>query len=197
MPKQPKAPIKYKDLFLEKIRQNYQSFILGFLVFLVGLSVVLKLFYPAKSKFQTEKKPEQKTTTTEKEQLQKPPTNRYKVKVGDTLWTIAENHYGSGFNAYDIAKANKIINPDLIEVGQEIIIPSIKAKTPTTGVIAEVKTDKVLITESKYTVKQGDYLWKIALEAYGDGYQWLKIARANNLSHPDLIHAGNVLIIPR
>lgn len=192
MPKQTTTPIQYKDLFLEKLRQNYQSLILGFLVFFVGLSVVIKLFYTPKQKPSVEKKP----VTTKQEKLETQ-VNKYKIKEGDTLWAIAESHYGSGFNAFDIVKTNKIADPDIIKVGQEILIPSVKPKLPTTGVIAEVKTEKVVMTDSKYTVKQGDYLWKIALEAYGDGYQWVTIAKSNNLTHPDLIHRGNVLVIPR
>ncbi len=192
MPKQTSANINYKGLFLEKVRQNYQSLILGFLVFLVGLSVIVKLFYAPKQKLPAEKK----AVTTKQEKLETQ-ANKYKVKEGDTLWAIAESYYGSGFNAYDIVKANKIINPDLIEIGQELLIPSVEPKYLTKGVIAEVKTEQVVMKESKYTVKQGDHLWKIALEAYGDGYQWVKVAKANNLSNPNLIFAGKVLTIPR
>lgn len=192
MPKQTSANISYKDLFLEKVRQNYQSLILGFLIFFVGLSVIVKLFSLPKQRPTASKKP----AATKQEKLE-PQANKYKVKEGDTLWAIAENHYGSGFNADDIVKANKIVNPDLIETGQELLIPSVEPKYPTKGMIAEVKTEQVVLKESKYTVKQGDYLWKIALEAYGDGYQWIKVAKVNNLSNPDLIYAGNVLTIPR
>jgi len=46
-------------------------------------------------------------------------------------------------------------------------------------------------------VVKGDNLWQIALRAYGDGYQWVKIARENKLANPDLIHSGNILKIPR
>ncbi|PIZ97158.1 MAG: lectin, partial [Candidatus Levybacteria bacterium CG_4_10_14_0_2_um_filter_35_8] len=37
----------------------------------------------------------------------------------------------------------------------------------------------------------------IAVRAYGDGYRWVDIARANGLENPDLIFSGNVLKIPR
>jgi len=51
--------------------------------------------------------------------------------------------------------------------------------------------------EKIYTVVAGDSLWNIAVREYGDGYAWTKIATANNLINPDLIHAGNVLRLPR
>jgi len=49
------------------------------------------------------------------------------------------------------------------------------------------------VTEKSYTVVRGDYLWKIAVNECGDGFAWTKIAKANNLKNPDIIHAGNVL----
>ena len=35
-----------------------------------------------------------------------------------------------------------------------------------------------------YTVKKGDNLWKIAMSAYGSGYNWVDISKANKLSNP-------------
>lgn len=52
-------------------------------------------------------------------------------------------------------------------------------------------------TNSTYTVQKGDSLWNIAVKEYGDGYRWVEIARANKLVHPDFIHVGNILTIPR
>ncbi len=118
------------------------------------------------------------------------------VKKGEHLWMIAEKYYGSGYNAIDIAKANKIKNPNIIYVGQKLIIPQVKPRKPTTGKIAKVSTQKRKASFKKYTVKKGDYLWKIALEAYVDGYAWIKIARANKIKNPSLIYPGQKLIIP-
>ena len=53
------------------------------------------------------------------------------------------------------------------------------------------------IVEPTYTVVVGDTLWSIAVRTYADGYKWTEIAKANNLSNPDLIHAGNVLKLPK
>lgn len=50
--------------------------------------------------------------------------------------------------------------------------------------------------ESRYTVKQGDTLAKIAdAELSGPG-DWRKIARRNKIKRPDSIRPGDVLIIP-
>lgn len=53
------------------------------------------------------------------------------------------------------------------------------------------------ISGNSYTVSTGDWLSKIAGRAYGDIYQYGKIAKANNISNPDLIEPGTVIIIPR
>lgn len=50
--------------------------------------------------------------------------------------------------------------------------------------------------ENKYTVKSGDTLWAISKKYYGDGSQYMKIANANNISNPNLIYPGQVLVIP-
>ena len=49
--------------------------------------------------------------------------NYYTVVRGDTLWGIAKRFYGNGSKYSEIAKANNIINPDIIHIGQKILIP--------------------------------------------------------------------------
>ena len=51
---------------------------------------------------------------------------------------------------------------------------------------------------TKYTVKRGDTLSKIAKEAYGDANAYMKIFEANKpmLSNPDKIYPGQKLRIP-
>ena len=57
-----------------------------------------------------------------------------------------------------------------------------------------------IINEGKdeYVVKKGDYLWKIAVLEYGDGFQWVKIWQENKgmIKNPDLIYPGMKLVIP-
>ena len=65
--------------------------------------------------------------TVEKETAQ---STMYTVKKGDTLWAIAEAHYGKGQGAKytEIVKANSppIKNPDLIQPGWVLRIPALK-----------------------------------------------------------------------
>ena len=52
------------------------------------------------------------------------PTERYYTVVkGDSLWAIAKKYYGSGHLYPKIAKANNIANPDIIYIGQKLLIP--------------------------------------------------------------------------
>jgi putative chitinase len=47
-----------------------------------------------------------------------------------------------------------------------------------------------------YTVVAGDDLWTISEKLYKSGYNWVDIAKANNLTNPSVIHAGVKLTIP-
>lgn len=105
------------------------------------------------------------------------------VIAGETLWSIAEKYFSDGYSYLKVAQANNLENPSVIEPGQKLIIPGVKTQSA--------------ITENSYTVASGDSLWQIAVRAYGDGYRWTDIAKANNLISPSLIHAGNVLIFPK
>jgi len=49
---------------------------------------------------------------------------------------------------------------------------------------------------TKYIVVRGDSLWKIAEVHYGNGGEWKKIADANTLRNPNLIHVGAELELP-
>jgi nucleoid-associated protein YgaU len=48
-----------------------------------------------------------------------------------------------------------------------------------------------------YTVVSGDTLWAISERFYGDASKYQVIADASGISNPDLIHPGQVLMIPR
>ncbi len=134
----------------------------------------------------------------------------YTVQTGDYLWQIAEKFYGDGFKAYDIAKANNITTPSQIYRGTVLKLPALTSTVAPTMAQAQItkqpeqgqigtgaQTGKVTFTGNVYTVKGGDSLWSIAEEAYGDGYSWTRIAKANNIVNPGLIFSGNKLTIPR
>ena len=47
-----------------------------------------------------------------------------------------------------------------------------------------------------YTVQRGDTLSAIAKRFYGHASEYRRIAAANNIANPDLIHPGQQLVIP-
>jgi 5'-nucleotidase / UDP-sugar diphosphatase len=54
---------------------------------------------------------------------QAPASSTYTVQKNDTLWKIAERHYGSGQRWQDIAAANPGVNPKKLAVGQVLTLP--------------------------------------------------------------------------
>ena len=46
---------------------------------------------------------------------------------------------------------------------------------------------------ASYTVKPGDTLWGIAVQFYGDGTKWRKLASQNGISDPKKLQIGTVL----
>lgn len=136
---------------------------------------------------ETEKKAGQTTSGSEA-------GSSHTVVAGETLWSIAEKTIGSGYNWVDIRDANKLTSADRIEVGQTLTIPAVAKREP--GQIANAMVEVKRPEGGKYTVNKGDSLWKISVATYGTGFRWTEIAKANNLSHPNVIHAGNVLVLP-
>jgi nucleoid-associated protein YgaU len=122
----------------------------------------------------------------------------YKVEKGDSLWIIAEKYYNSGYNWVDIAAENKLDNPGQIEIGQELTIPKMEVKQAT--IITSTDSGQTKIEGSEYQTVKGDYLWSIAVRAYGDGFAWTKIYEANKEvigDNPSLIEKETKLIVPR
>lgn len=98
----------------------------------------------------------------------------YIVKKGDTLSQIAQT-YGTTVN--DLVKLNKIENPNLIYPHTPLLIKSKVEKIPQDNI---------------YNVKKGDTLSQIA-QMYGTTVS--KLVRLNNIKNPDLIYAGDKIII--
>ena len=97
----------------------------------------------------------------------------YIVQPGDTLSEIALRYQTTH---QEIAKQNRIENPDLIFAGQVL------------NITVSSQPDEIT-----YTVKSGDTLSSIAA-AYGTTYQ--RIAEYNGIQNPNLIYCGQVLKIP-
>jgi LysM repeat protein len=101
----------------------------------------------------------------------------YIVQPGDTLYSIARRY---GTTVYTLAVVNHIANPALIFAGQALVIP---------GGIPPVPPPPVRI----HVVQPGETLFSIA-RRYGTTV-WA-IAMANHLYNPNVIYAGQTLVIP-
>lgn len=176
--------------------ESYISITLGFLVVIVAGLLAYNYFSknkPTETQTQEQQTQQQIEVNGQKyeEKTELPAT--YTVVAGDTLWSIAEKYYQSGYNWVTIARENKLANVSVIEVGQKLSIPKAGIIKPASENIAATATE----APKTYTVAKGDYLWKIAVEQLGDGFAWTKIAQLNKLANPSLIHPGNVLTLPR
>ena len=49
-----------------------------------------------------------------------------RVREGDSLWSISERIYGTGVYHRAIAVANRLSDPDRLDVGREIVIPALE-----------------------------------------------------------------------
>ena len=182
-----------KQGYLSQINwgESYTSLFLGAVVVVVAL-ILLFSFLKAKS---IQNQQTQSTSTNSSEEMVNGRPTSYVVKSGENLWQISENIFKSGYNWVDIAKANKLENPGVLYVGTKLVIPNVEPKEIT--VVQNTAALQNPIKGDAYTVSKGDYLWNIALRAYGDGYKWVEIAKVNKLSNPDLIFSGNILKLPR
>ena len=186
-----------------KINENLISTIMGGVVVVVMAAMIFNYFKTFNKSGQITD--EAAVNLSEEEVLSKELPTTYKVVKGDDLWHISERFYNSGYNYVDIAKANKLVNASLIETDQELVIPKVEAKKATVLKEAkiektEVKSAKITIEGGKYTTVKGDYLWSIAVRAYGDGYAWTKIYTANKAkigNNPSWLFTGVELALPR
>ncbi len=94
----------------------------------------------------------------------------YVVKSGDTVHQIARRYFTS---AADIISANQMENPDVLSVGQALVIPS---------------------QETRRTVSRGDTLYSIA-RRYGVSLPHL-IAANPQIADPNRIYPGQTVVIP-
>lgn len=95
----------------------------------------------------------------------------YQVKPGDTLSLIAHNYNTTAAN---ILKFNSIPNPNLIYIGENIVIPL----SPPEAII--------------YTVQRGDTLYSIARK-YGTFVN--NLIQFNYLTNPNKIYPGQQLVV--
>ncbi|WP_018658859.1 LysM peptidoglycan-binding domain-containing protein, partial [Allofustis seminis] len=88
-----------------------------------------------------------------------------------------------------IAKENGIANPNIIRVGQKLVISGNSASKPSAK---SAPANKIVVKNSHYTVKAGDTLSGIA---YRHGVSLANLVRWNNIRNANLIHIGQQIII--
>ncbi len=109
-------------------------------------------------------------------------TTRHTVQHGETLSEIA-HHYDVELEF--LARHNGVINPHLIFVGQVLIIPE--------PVIAYPPPPNPPVGIHDHVVKYGQSLSWIANFYKSDLHEIIDL---NHITHPNLIHPGQVIRIP-
>lgn len=173
-----------------KSTEEVVSMFLGLAIVLV---VVVLIFNFVKKQKGIVKVPDSNNSSISESKVKIDEPKIYIVIKNDNLWKISEKEYGNGYDWIKIAKENKLKNPRILIAGQKLILPKIEKKET----VAVVNKTTRTIEKGEYKVVRGDNLWKIAVSAYGDGYQWTKIWQANKkaLRNPGLLEIGMVLMI--
>jgi LysM repeat protein len=119
-------------------------------------------------------------------------TFRYTIQSGDTLWKLSQSH---GVSLQSILDVNPGINPQNLQIGSTLCIPTAQTVSPTK---AAPSTSEILpVTCPKgtfrYTIQSGDTLWKLS-QAYGVSIQ--NIIDANPGINADNLQIGSTLCIP-
>jgi len=130
-------------------------------------------------------------------------TVRYTVQAGDTLWSISERFYGTGFEYKRLLRANaghsmsdgsRFTRTGVIQPGWTLNVP------------LPSKAIEVVEGRTYYVVEDEDTLRGVAARLLGDEEAWQQIFEANRqtaglpdgrtLTEPDLIWPGLRLLIP-
>ena len=132
---------------------------------------------------------------------------------GDTLWSLAERHLGSGHRYTEIRDLNlgrpqfdgrALTDAHWIYPGWQLRLPVDATNLPALAATSEARRD-LGATPSVHEVVAGDTLWDIAAARLGDGARYPEIFDLNagvtqhgggGLTDPDLIRPGWRLVLP-
>lgn len=183
---------------LFKSSEEVVSMFLGLLVVMVVVGLVVNMVQRGKGSVSipgiSDSKALSSTTSEVKvidKEEKKVVEREYVVVRGDSLWKIAERIFGDGNKWTAIQAKNNLKSPGLLYAGQQLLLPEVKTVKSDT-------IDRQVESGKDYVVVKGDSLWKISLQAYGDGYRWVDIWKQNRalLVIPDRLEIGMKLMIP-
>jgi len=124
--------------------------------------------------------------------------SHYRVKSGDTLWSIAKKHHVS---PNELETWNHLKSPSALKIGKLLVV----SKTAKTMVASKEKNEPSVSQEEKassdnkdttenYRIQPGDTLHKIAREHHISLNQ---LMAENQINSHDVIHPGQLLIVPK
>ncbi len=118
---------------------------------------------------------------------------RYEIQRGDTLNAIARRY---GLTVKELVEANEISDPSHTFPGQKLIIPGYMSQKPQPVLESKVVSRPIPDTIGEhflYMIASGDTLSSIA-KRYGITLR--ELIEVNEIDNPNLIRAGQKLIIP-
>ena len=126
------------------------------------------------------------------------------VQQGETLRSICRTYYGDSGLASAIASWNRMPNPNNLEKGQTIALPSrtslfaIIAPSVTQTPVAILANARTTASVSKYKVKAGDTLSELAYKLLGTSKKTAELFDFNKdiMPDPDTIYPGMILRYP-
>ena len=124
------------------------------------------------------------------------PTKTHRVAEDESLWSIAEQHYGDGALYTKLAAFNsdRVDDDHTIHVGDVLRIPprhGLTGERPTSH-----QTTRTATIARTYTVRDGDTLGEIAQRLLGSSKRWPEIVKLNGIDDPDVVPVGTMLKLP-
>ncbi len=112
----------------------------------------------------------------------------YTVQRGDTLSRIAAQY---NINLQTLVQLNGILNPNLIQVGQQLRVPG--SAQPQATPSPQVQPTARPATPRTHVVQRGENLFRISLRY---GVPVATLASLNGILNTNLVYVGQVITLP-